>query len=342
VEQAWWRLPGPSRFLDRVLHELREGRGVVLALPEHHPDGLRAALYERAQAIDWWYWKVVDLAEGDGGESPARLLHRLCAPADPGRLLDASTLAGCEDFRRLLLWVEGVTAVTWPAWRDFLEQYARACRPVPVAERALVCVPTVGLPTACPPNEDEALAYLSWRGAVGRLDMTLYLAQLLADRRLPPLHRGVALAVGAEIAGTDPQLAQGLASLEVSDLVQPTPLLWDLAQCRGWSPREAASPRWSAGMVDELDGAEYVHSAALVAAGRQEDLRRRVWRAEVGVLFPFIEEQRLRLLEAREVRRHLRLPLSRPAIIIAQGLLQPEVPRVNAGCAQGFAIGQTG
>jgi hypothetical protein len=37
-----------------------------------------------------------------------------------------------------------------------------------------------------------------------------------------------------------------------------------------------------------------------------------------------------------------KLLLSRPAIIIAQGLLQPEVPRVNAGCAQGFAIGQTG
>ena len=313
MDHLWWRLPGPSGFLDRVVHELREGRCVVLALPEHAPDGLRPALYQRVATLDWWYWKVIDLAEEATQESPARLLHRLTSPAGAARVADARGVAESPGFRRRLLWVEGVTAATWPRWYDFLGQYVEACRAVlPAAERVLFCVPVAGPPAARLPAGKEALSCLPWRGVAGRLDMALYLAQGLSGDPRPPLHRRVALAVGVELAGTDPRLGVELAGLGLSDLLQPGPLLRAVAQRRGWSARDCTAAHWLEGTLDDLEGAEYVHSAALAVAGREGDLRRRVWRGEVGVVFPFIEEQRLRLLEAREVRRHLRLPLETP------------------------------
>ena len=45
---AFWNLPAPARFLRRVIEDLREGNNVVVALPDHAPQGwstaLRAAL----------------------------------------------------------------------------------------------------------------------------------------------------------------------------------------------------------------------------------------------------------------------------------------------------------
>lgn len=66
-------------------------------------------------------------------------------------------------------------------------------------------------------------------------------------------------------------------------------------------------PAWHGGVVEWLDGEERVTSAALIAAGDREAVWRRVWQGQVRVLYPFIEEQRVRLVP--EVGGFLRFPL---------------------------------
>lgn len=65
------------------------------------------------------------------------------------------------------------------------------------------------------------------------------------------------------------------------------------------------------GTVDRMGAQEQVHPA--LAAHLQDgerEIARRVWRAELGVLFPFIEEQRMRMIETLGSR--LKVPWPTP------------------------------
>jgi hypothetical protein len=49
-------------------------------------------------------------------------------------------------------------------------------------------------------------------------------------------------------------------------------------------------------MMDSLSGNEELHSSILVLDDRDREVDRRIWTAEIGVLFPFVEERRRDLL----------------------------------------------
>src|SRR5690554_5457081 len=40
----WWRLPGPSSFLNRVVTELQDGSNLILKWPNYGPSGWREGL----------------------------------------------------------------------------------------------------------------------------------------------------------------------------------------------------------------------------------------------------------------------------------------------------------
>jgi hypothetical protein len=63
-------------------------------------------------------------------------------------------------------------------------------------------------------------------------------------------------------------------------------------------------------MIDRLGGRPFSHSAAEVAAGRLEIVRQRVWRGQIAVLFPFLEDRRLQFV--RDFRAHLSVPMQTP------------------------------
>lgn len=158
-----------------------------------------------------------------------------------------------------------------------------------------------------PPIADAALSARRWEGVIARLDMMLYLHERIAGRRLVPLHRRVLLAVLTELAGTDPELAHYLVDRPPASIMEPTHVLKQFALSRGWTPDRLKQTGWHDGTCDRLDGSCFVHSAAVAVLGNQAELRRRVWRGQVAVLFPFIEECRIRIIE--RVRSYIRLPL---------------------------------
>ncbi len=63
---------------------------------------------------------------------------------------------------------------------------------------------------------------------------------------------------------------------------------------------------WCLGLAEIIDGEEKTHSAALALCNQSDEIRRRIWSAEVGVLFPYVEEQRQRIL--RRLAGLLRVP----------------------------------
>jgi hypothetical protein len=308
MDEKWWTLPGPAAFLRAAWDDLRDGKNVVLALPTTAPAGLRDALAALVRQAELWAWRDFVAGDGDGGPLVLveRLHRQLAPPLQTAALLSAATLAADPRLADTVIWVEGMTAACWPAWRDLLSQYERACQARPEQGRGLFCVPLTGN-VGRTPEPAVALRVLPWRSAVGGIDILLDLSMRENGEALSPLHRRLAQEVACELALTDAALARALHRLDLRTLLEPTEFLRAEAGRRGWDARLARQPSWEEGLLDVVDGEEVVHSAVLAIRGEDDELRRRVWRAEVRVLFPFLEEQRLRLLP--RLRPHLRLPV---------------------------------
>ena len=105
-----------------------------------------------------------------------------------------------------------------------------------------------------------------------------------------------------------------------------TRLTPEMANERGWGPNDAANPDWAQGTLQYVDGHQRRHSLIMAFAGEpgKSEIRRRIWRAQVAVLFPFLEEQRVVLLD------QLR-PMLRPATSSAVGSELRDIQELELG-----------
>jgi hypothetical protein len=295
MNRMWWQLPGPARFIQQLVDRLHD-QSVVLLLPEHLPAGL----YEQLDEAFSIYTDVVTYTvHEDAGVSP---LEQLCTQFidDRGIYVEPSLQALLREkhFGNHVIWLDGINATNWPAWREFLLDYAEVFRAQPTDGRTVFCAPLVGEMATVPnvPN-DIGITLLQWYGCVDRLDMLLYVSQLLRSRAMPELERQLLTEIITDLALWDPMVAEQLTQLDFAEFIQAPNELVAVAEERGWmSTINGAKPRWKDGVVDWFSGEERVHSAYL-AIRQSKELEKRIWSAEVRVLFPYVEEIRHRVLE---------------------------------------------
>jgi hypothetical protein len=202
-----------------------------------------------------------------------------------------------------VIWVDGLCSESWPKWEAFLADYENAARASDVAS-PLLCLQVLDLPTSA--RKFAGVSHRGWRGAVDRYDVALFVADLLRVRRACPLHYHLSIALCTELAGGDAILAERLALAGLEDQLSPMAALLELAEERHVVNKTTAEERAAAHCNEEWDHGARLSSCAAAASGRVDEIRRRIWKAEVSVLFPFIEEQRSRLV--REMSQFLRLP----------------------------------
>jgi hypothetical protein len=137
--------------------------------------------------------------------------------------------------------------------------------------------------------------------------MMLYVDQILSTRFSHPIHHRVALTVITELSGSDAHLAQYLAMQDLAAIMNPFEVLCTFAAERNWTSESMRKDAWEDGTSDILDGIQTVHSAAAAVLGNRAEITRRVWRGQVAVLYPFIEEKRVNIVP--QVRSYLRFPV---------------------------------
>lgn len=298
----WWQLPGPASFVRRIADELAEGRNVVLALPEHLPAELsRAIRDERFPDGEAGRW-IRLTAASENQSSPARQVADIVLRQHPASVLVTAThLAQNDEHSGSVISVDGLTRDTWPVWRDFVEEYAHACRSRTVFERIVFIISLTGEPTLDIPANDVTLAVHQWYGVVEPIDQLLYASHLMRDCKIPRLQREIVLMVVAHLALWDPLVAEYLCRQPFKLVLDPISVLADFGAKREWTclPDDAKT-RWSCGMSDRFADVDQLHSAALAASSAAhavDEIRRRIWSAQVGVLLPFVEIRRRELLE---------------------------------------------
>ena len=299
----WWMIPGPRSFIDAVIGDVREGKSVFLMLPENVPGRFSHALKESLREEFNW-----ESASVTPATNPVDFLYMLFVPhADPRKLRSESSLAGEPEFQRKLISIEGLASEDWGAWSKFFLEYERVSRAVPESRRTLFLIRIQGTGYFHTPPSAVGLSCRRWDGWLRRNDMQLYSNSCVRDRK-SELETDLTAVLISELGGWDPALCEYLADFNLDQLIQPAEILQTFAAEKGWSFHigtydEAA---WSQGLWQTYLGKQTPHTAYGSFLLGQRFLNRLLWKAEIVILMPFIEEHRQVLIE--KYRGHLKLP----------------------------------
>jgi hypothetical protein len=285
-----------------------------------------------------FYWSSLDLEDGGSSPPPDMLYKRFVPEAEPSVFRTAGSLAVERQFSNRLVWIDRMPPPMWPSWKCFLRDYAHACRSRDELDRSIFVVCLAGELALDPPDQDVCLTRHIYRGFVRRIDMMFYADSCFQDWPSTGLDRELAVQIATHLAIWDPMLAQKLASADRRTLFNPWTFLQELAQDRQRQSehQEMQSPAWHAGAVDQVDGREVAHTLAVVLGGQRHEIDRRLWSAEVGVLFPFVEERRREILEA--LKSLIRVPHQTASGVTITDLRDLEIGHIhhqllNNGCA---------
>jgi len=299
---ATWELPGPSGFVNKAGQDLSDGCSVIFALGEIHPEGLHGRL---DSVLSDYGLRMVDIHIPEWNEreffTPEQVLSELFSLEVKGRDIFSKILAMSPQFtdERHVVWIDGISENEWPKWKLFLDEYEHASRGVEVWHRTVFAVQLVGGVARNLPKNKPAVAlkiHRFYHGVVNRIDTLLYVTSRLDNAAETPNHYRLLLNMVVELAGTDLGLAERFCREDIFTVSTPFPILKNLALERGWDKITSSPASVISGTTDLFDGQEYVNSAYLAICGQEQEIVRRLWRAQLSVIFPMIEEKRLRYI----------------------------------------------
>jgi hypothetical protein len=333
---SWWNLPGPSRFVTEIVNDFRDGRNVVILMPDFAPEGFEEAI--RSDFDNFLIWNNIEV-DSNAGLDPTHFLYsKFCLSKcfDQSEILHI--LLEADSFVGQLIWLKGINSDNLGAWKTFISTYQHFCRNVPLIQRTVFGIALNGNLCIAPPRDDVCVVSRKWDGYVDDLDMLLYCSQLLRNRTFSKLEKQLAVNVIAKLASFDPHVCLALAEKTLEQIVNPTPILRQIGECRGWHniSLDKSATHWHSGMKQTVSDEIKIHPAVLAFKDPDEEIKRRVWTAQISVLFPYIEEQRRKLLES--YKKHFRIPYTTINGETIENLWQLEISHILSQFAEGLPV----
>jgi len=310
MRDFWWSLPGPSSYVERIVGGLSDGQNSIVIIPKNETRGLRAAIQEKLEEIRLFTSINFDYIN-QTGLPPARYIHEIYEDdLDSTRVLNAKSLAELDSFCGKTVWIENVDINELHIWYDFLRQYQHACQCHEAYNRGTICLlvsqgTALGLPT-----QDVALTLHFWNGVVGRVDISTYIESVNKYTDSSHFLRRLKTAIVTELALSDIKLAIDLSAYSLKVLIDNPQIALlgdDIYKIRTNYSTESADIENN--MMLSIDGTMLKHSSVLALEGNFDEIKRRVWAAQIAVLFPALEQARIRLLND-DVNGFLSLPFS--------------------------------
>lgn len=298
----FWQLPGPSRFLMSVTEDLRRGSSVVVLFPELPPPDWMPALRQTAHQSNLGLALESFKVPSEG--SPIRALAEFFSPEHATSVRTAMDLVRQPQLQGRGVVLQLHLPSHWPIWHNFLLEFADVVRRSELrpCDRPVFLVPLFGELDGSVPQSEVAFRVHRWSNVVNRLDMQLWATTMLAGSPEPFWQRQLRVAIAVELALWDTELCTQACALDLGQLIQPTTWLAAFACSCGWD-LEVAGATSLVGRTDqqrEYEGRPRNHSAWLALQGRVDVIERRVWQAQLTVLFPLLENHRQELLSGNK------------------------------------------
>lgn len=322
MSDLWWQMPGPKRYIDRVVRALQDGKIAVPRLPEHITERLDVAVKDalRGNSREWVRLSV----EEQQAQEPAPWLYARVLNSSPPSPCSARTLCSDERFDQKIIWLDKLERLTqegWRSWKEFFASYQHTLRSQNQDRRTSFCAPLIGERANDPPKEDICLSHHRWLGIIEPLDMMLFTATLFHEAPMSRFEKSIAISTVTHLAAFDPAVSDRLASEPLRTALSPTAIFQEMATDRGWQRCDLESCQqgngdrpydqlWAKGMINRLDRRDEIHSALLTFNANDRQIQQRKRLAQINVIFPIIEEQRQRL--AAEMKDPLIVPFLVP------------------------------
>lgn len=246
------------------------------------PEGIDHALSEELE-----YSHVLTPIDPQVSASPLELL----SAAFEIDLRSARSLAahpGAAGRAALVNWLDADKARQWDTTlRAFLSDCSKR-------NRYSATIVVLAEPNAAAGLKEIGAIAHSWQGVVSRTDATLCALSAI-DPPGDPLTDRLAAEMAIALCGWD------LASVanEAARRAKNHSALFAVPEC---AQKSATTGRWEDGLCDNFDGVPFANQ--LVCDPRE--LRRRLWRGQVAVLFGWLEELRIEFIDS------LKLPAENP------------------------------
>jgi hypothetical protein len=291
----WWSLRGPQDLVSRLCSELRVGKNVFLSVPEHFPYGFRSAVQE-SRDLRELHWHHLSI-DPDEDRDPLDVLWEEFVFEDehPGLRRSVEQLLEKDSFSGMIIWVDGLTPHYASRWIAFIERFSQTINSIPVFMRFQICC-VVPRAIASRATANICCAVVDAVPHAGLLDTLTYADALTQGRSANPLEAHVMTSVVANITLWDQELAVALSHQSIDVILSPGPWLRQWAERKLWS-KDLTLERFSEmGLRMMFESQVRLHSAIVALKGDTAEISSRVWRGQVSVLLPFIEERRRDLL----------------------------------------------
>ena len=286
----WWsKITGPREIVASAISALRSKKSAIVVIPHDLPwrHELRRTVRNSLESISGLEELIVDPPidiedEGLTTVEPGRfLLERYALRSDRanyragGRETIQQYLLRKEVMRNRLIWVKGFGEHSSEQWIEFCSDW----RTKNVSD-GLFVVETCKAPRSA---RSKRLEIIRYDDVVGEYDIQLFNSLVLSDSRISRLSdswKTYAAAITSRLCGADAEIARKF--VEVHDFKKGDPLqtIGILAEEESFAKRGSGS-----------------HVLALYRSDNTSALRRRIWEGQIEVLFPIIEQWRLRIID---------------------------------------------
>jgi hypothetical protein len=299
---VWWLLPGPDEAVTRTAEAIREARCVIIETSLKGGRGFRSAVRDQVQDLDV-HWETF-LDDDLHGCGPLDAIAQRLVVEARHRLRTASDLAQHPDLARTLIWIVVTDAAVATRVSEFFGEFAHAATDREIYERPILVV-EYGCET--PPAQEVRAAkalHLELHGYSDWIDIRLFAAHQLRSRFSGDV-LDLAAGVVASLAIWDFELVDYFAEREFECFLEPDETLREYAEYHSM-----VGGTWRDGSYGRIGMRDLRHSSLVLLNGDRAEIKRRLWRGQVGPLFTFLEERRVELLE--RFRPVLRVPFAVP------------------------------
>jgi len=288
----WFSYLGPSGFLATIIGDFREGRSVVLQVPRHTHLGLLDAIRCEATKENQFDWIELDNTR----DAPLALVWKTfgssISPTTPEHKVKA--LYDIPAFQNRIIVPLNVTPDKIQNWLEFMELFAHVSRGIDPFRRTefLLLIEAGNKPIV---KKSDPLLYNRIADNLVHKWDTLYrthahLHSVTKSVTEKQLHAEVA----AALALWDDRLCATLCNFRLDQLMNPIGYLSDYARELQWQDLASANEErlWMEGVCQTYAGRMESHSAFLALHNLHNQLEERIWKAQVTVLLPLIEQCR--------------------------------------------------